>query len=284
MIARERFALNRSVCPAMDLAGFFELAARLDLGKVELRNDLPGGILDGRSAKDADALARSFRLRIVTINALQNFNVAARLPALRRELEALLEVAAPIACEAIILCPSHSQADDRGRDAIFRETVDALQALRPLFERSGVMGYVEPIGMRSCSLRSLVEAQRAIREAGGSCYRIVYDTFHHFTGPDTEETVERMYDVSSTGLVHASGVARGAAASGELTDEAREMVGAEDLIGNVEQIERLQKKGFRGPVSFEPFSPAVHRLDRGRLEEAIRQSIEVLQRGVHQQE
>jgi 2-keto-myo-inositol isomerase len=281
MIARDRFALNRSVCPTADLEGFFELAARLDLRKVELRNDLPGGTLDGRTASEVASLARAHRMSIITINALQNFNVAARLPELRRELEALLDVAAAIGCAAIILCPSHSPADDRNRDTVIRETVGALHAFRPLFEANGVMGFVEPIGMKSCSLRSLVEAQRAIREAGGSCYRIVYDTFHHYTGPDTDETVERMYDASATGLVHVSGVARGVASPVQLIDEARAMIGTDDLIGNVEQIERLEKKGFRGPVSFEPFSPEVHRLDRGRLEEAIRRSIETLQRGVH---
>jgi len=208
MIAQDRFALNRSVYPGPDIAGFFELASQLDIRKVELRNDHPGGILDGRSPTQVDSLARAHRVRVITINALQDFNVGARLPALRLELEGLLEVAASIACEAIILCPSHSLADGRSRDIAFRETVDALKAFRPLFEASGVKGYVEPIGMKDCSLRSIIEATRAIRESGGGCFRTVYDTFHHFTGPDTDETIEKKYDVAFAGLVHVSGVSR----------------------------------------------------------------------------
>ncbi len=278
MIAQDRFALNRSVYPRLDIAGFFELASRLGIRKVELRNDLPGGILDGRSAKEVSSLAKTHSIQVVTINALQNFNSAARLPALRRELDELLKVAASIECEAIILCPRHSQADGRSHDIVFKETVEALKAFRTQFEASGVLGYVEPIGLEDCSLRSLPEAVRAIRESGGACYRIVYDTFHRFTGPDTAEIVEKEYDVSYTGLVHVSGVSR--RPSGDrYTDDLREMLGAEDAIGNVEQIALLEKRGYRGNISFEPFSPAVHALDVAGIEKAIRQSVQILQAG-----
>jgi 2-keto-myo-inositol isomerase len=195
---------------------------------------------------------------------------------LQRELEELLKIAVSIECEAIILCPSHSQADARSHDIVFQETVDALKAFRPQFEASGVLGYVEPIGLRDCSLRSLTEAVRAIRESGGRSYRIVYDTFHRFTGPDTAESVEKEYDVSYTGLVHVSGVSR-RVSSDRFTDDLREMLGAEDMIGNVEQIALLEKLGYRGNISFEPFSPEVHQLDLGGIERAIRQSVEILQ-------
>lgn len=276
MIAQDRFALNRSVYPRLDIAEFFALASSLGIHKVELRNDLPGGILDGRTPREVSSLAKSNRIKIITINALQSFNSAARLPALRLELKELLEIATSIECEAIILCPTHSQADSRSRDVVFQQTVDALKAFRPQFEASGVLGCVEPIGLADCSLRSLIEAVRAIRESEGTSYRIVYDTFHSYTGPDTAEIVEKDYDVSLTGLVHVSGVSR-RRSSARYTDDLREMLGAEDAIGNVEQITRLEKLGYRGNISFEPFSPEVHRLDREGIEKAIRQSVGILQ-------
>ncbi len=277
MIAQDRFALNRSVYPRLDIAGFFELASRLGIRKVELRNDLPGGILGGHSPHEVGSLAKNNRIQIITINALQNFNAAVRFTALRRELEELLTVAASIGCEAIILCPSHSQADGRSHDIVFKETVDALKAFRPQFEGSGVLGYVEPIGLKDCSLRSLTEAVCAIRESGSKSYRIVYDTFHHFTGPDTPQIVKSDYDVSYTGLVHVSGVSR-RPSSDRYTDDLRGMIGAEDAIGNVEQIALLETLGYRGNISFEPFSPEVQRLDLGSIEREINRSVEILQR------
>jgi 2-keto-myo-inositol isomerase len=277
MISLDRFALNRSVCPRLNIAGFFELASSLGIRKVELRNDLPDEILGGYSQNEISSLAKRNKIQIITINALQNFNLEACLPMLQLELESMLKIAASIECEAIILCPSHSQVDDRRNDIVFKETVETLKAFTPQFMRSGVLGYIEPIGLKDCSLRSLLEAMRAIQESGGNCYKIVYDTFHHFTGPDTVESIKKEYDILYTGLVHASGVAQ-RPHSGRYTDELRGMLGEEDAISNVEQIALLESLGYRGNISFEPFSAEVHRLDLGSIEKMIRQSVDILQR------
>jgi 2-keto-myo-inositol isomerase len=276
MIEQGRFALNRSVYPRLNIEGFFELAARLGIHKVELRNDHPAGILDRLSPQEVRSLATKNGLQIITINALQNFNNASQLPELLSELKELLQVAAAIKGEAIILCPSHSRPDPRSRELIFQETVGALKVFRPYFEESRVLGYLEPIGLTDCSLRSLVDAMNAIRESGGTCYKIVFDTFHHFTGPDTAATVEKEYDVSYTGLVHVSGVTSHASPD-QYTDDARVMLSPEDRIGNVEKVALLEKLGYCGNISFEPFSREVHELDVRGIEEAIRRSISIIQ-------
>jgi len=56
------------------------------------------------------------------------------------------------------------------------------------------------------------------------------------------------------GLVHVSGVEDPALASGALRDGHRVLVGAADRLGNAAQLARLQRAGYRGPVSFEPFA------------------------------
>lgn len=46
------------------------------MNAVELRNDLPGGaVLDGLSASRVRALAEAYGIRILTINAIQRFNL-----------------------------------------------------------------------------------------------------------------------------------------------------------------------------------------------------------------
>ena len=177
------------------------------ISKVELRNDLPGGkVTDGLSASKAAALAQTHGVHVITINALQKFNLGAARKKAADELERLLDLAAELHCPALVLCPNNDTADTRDAKAKVAETVDALKAFGPSFAKRGLLGYVEPLGFHESSLASLVVAAEAIRSSGQGCYRAVYDTFHHYLGPDTENDIGPHYVVSNTGLIHVSGV------------------------------------------------------------------------------
>jgi 2-keto-myo-inositol isomerase len=280
MIEQSRFALNRSVYPHLDVAGFFELASRLGIQKVELRNDIPGGVLNGRTPAELNALAKKYNIKVIAINSVENFNFGSHLPALLADMPGLIELAESIGCEALLLCPSHTPTDRRSREQIREETVAALKAMRPHFEASKVLGYVEPIGFNDCSMRSLLDAQSAIHAAGGKCYKITVDTFHHVTGPDTAQTIEKEYDVSCTGLVHVSGVV-GDTPLEKYTDGHRVLPSPGDKIDNVGQLALLEKLGYRGNISFETFSKDLLALDLKTLEENIRASVKFLQSSVN---
>lgn len=269
MLNRSRIALNRIVYPAVGLDEFFAITAELGLGKVELRNDLPGGkIIDDLAPGEVVRLAGVHRVQILTINALQKFNLPSNLQQATRELDELIGLARSIGCRAIVLCPNNDTADTRSAEQSLRDTVAALKAFRSRFEGSGILGYVEPLGFPESSLKSLLTASQAIREAGGGCYRMVYDTFHHYLGPDSPADIEGKLDVSLVGLVHASGVEAGVDKAA-MRDGHRVLVTAGDRMGNVEQIHRLLARGYAGDVSLEPFSEEVQRLERKAfLEEA----------------
>lgn len=278
MLDRKQIALNRIVYPSVGLDEFFAITAGLGLGKVELRNDLPGrGIVDGLEPGDVKRLAAKHRIRILTINALQKFNLPSHLSKAVRELKDLIALARDIACRAIVLCPNNDVADTRTADQSLRDTVEALKAFRPLFEDAGLLGYVEPLGFPESSLKSLIAASRAIRDAGGTCYRMVYDTFHHHLGPDTAADIEQRLDISLVGLVHASGVEADIGTT-EMKDAHRVLLTAGDRIGNVEQVARLRARGYTGDVSLEPFSEQVQRLGREAFLEAMRATIGILTR------
>jgi 2-keto-myo-inositol isomerase len=290
MIETSRIALNRIVCPGLEIEAFLELAAAVGLSAVELRNDLPGrgsggssptgaGITDGRTPAEVRLILERLGLRVLTINALQKFNLAERLDRSRAELEDLLGVAAALGCPAIVLCPNNDPADRRSPETRRAATVECLRALRPLFERSGLLGYVEPLGFAESSLASLAVAAGAIHSAGGDCYRLVWDTFHHYLGPDEAAGLEDAVPVSLIGLVHVSGVEVQPPAQG-YRDEHRVLPSSADRMGSREQVARLGALGYRGPVSFEPFSPAVQNLDSQGLQAALRESLEYLSRGL----
>jgi 2-keto-myo-inositol isomerase len=276
MIDVERFAINRIAAPSLTLAQFYDLAAELGVRKVELRNDLgAGGIIDGMNSADAASLALSRGIEVISINALQKFNLASMRAKASGALEGLLELAAAIHCTAIVLCPNNDAADRRSPALRAAETIDALAAFGPRFEQAGILGYIEPLGFAISSLASLVLAQEAIRRSGFSCYRVVHDTFHHYIGPEDQAILGGVYDVKRTGLVHVSGVEVDIPTD-EYRDEHRVLPGPADRMRSREQMRRLDELGYAGDYSFEPFSPDVQRLGRPELVAALRTSLAYL--------
>ena len=274
MIDIQRFAINRITSPSLGLEDFFRLVADLGLSKVELRNDLPGArIVDGMAPEKAAALAQKCGVRVITINAQQKFNLGSVKDRVLRELEELLDTAQALGCPAVVLCPNNDTRDTRDAETRLSETTAALSAFGPEFTRRGILGLVEPLGFAECSLPSLVTAVTAITRSGFDCYRTVYDTFHHYLGPDGEKAIGGAYDVGRTGLIHLSGV-ESPIAKEKYRDEHRVLIGPADRTFAREQVRRHVKLGYTGDLSFEPFAPEVQKLGRKELAAALRASLE----------
>lgn len=274
MIKRSKISLNRIIYPNLKLKDFYKFTVDLGLNKIELRNDLPGGkIIDGYTPGQLKELSKKYGVEILTINALQKFNLDAILPETIKELKKLINLSLSIGCRAIVLCPNNDVADKRNSEEIFEETVKALKSFGPLFQDSGIQGYLEPLGFEECSLRSIVIAMKAIQESGYPVYKIVHDTFHHHIGPDTFDTIKNDYDISYTGLVHISGVECNIPAY-EYRDNHRVLVTGQDRLQNNEQIKLLLKLGYAGNISFEPFSETIQKMEIEKIKSAINNSIE----------
>jgi len=276
MINRSKISLNRIIYPNLELEDFYKFTKDLGLNKIELRNDLPGGkIIDSYTPRQLKELSKKYRVEILTINALQKFNLAAILPETIKELKKLIILSLPIGCKAIVLCPNNDVNDKRNSEEIFEETVKALKSFGPLFKDSGLWGYLEPLGFEECSLRSIVTAMKAIQESGYSVYKIIHDTFHHHIGPDTFDTIENDYDISYTGLVHISGVECNILVE-KYRDNHRVLVTEQDRLQTKEQIELLLKLGYAGNISFEPFSETIQEMEIEKIKSAINNSIEYI--------
>ena len=276
MIKRSGISLNRIIYPKLKLEDFFKFVKDLGLNKIELRNDLPGGkIIDSYTPGQLNELSKKYGVEILTINALQKFNLAAILPETIKELGKLINLSLSIGCKAVVLCPNNDVNDKRGSGEIFEETVKALKSFGPLFKDSGLWGYLEPLGFEECSLRSIITAMNAIQESGYTDFKIVHDTFHHHLGPDTFDTIESDYDISYTGLVHISGVECNIPVD-EYRDNHRVLVTEQDRLQTKEQIELLLKLGYTGNISFEPFSQKVQEMEIEKIKSAINHSIEYI--------
>lgn len=263
------FALNRIACPDLSLEELVEAASEMGLKAVELRNDIPGrDVLDSLDPAAVARLCSRYGVRIATINAVQRFDLAAVLQRVLTELGSMAEIAQAVGWPAIVLCPNNDSADARSCDQRFAEAVSALEAAAPVLQKRGLLGLIEPLGFAECSMRSKRTVMEAIEQAGAECFRIVHDTFHHFLGPDTEEDLKELCGSSLIGLVHLSGVEEPEPTDG-YRDGHRVLVGPEDRTEVKEQVHFLERFGYHGLFSFEPFAGAIQRLPAARLVQAV---------------
>ena len=273
MIDPGSFSINRIACPSLSLPDFLSFARKIGIGKVELRNDIrDGSVLDGIDPRKAAALMKERGVKVTTINALQKFNLASARPKAKAELAAMLSVCAAIDCPAVVLCPNNDAADKRPNAVRFSETVDSLREFGPMFEKAGVLGFVEPLGFGISSLASLDVAVDAIKASGFSCYRVLVDTFHHYIGPDAPESLKKAASSGLVGLVHISGVESDIPAA-DFRDAHRIMPDDKDVMKSKDIVKVLVDSGYKGDISFEPFSESVQRLSPEELGASIKKSI-----------
>lgn len=269
-----RFSVNRKTAPSLDLETFFQAVGECGLNKVELRNDLPGGLItDGLSPEEVARLADKYKIEIVTINALYPFN----LPSARGDLTArareMLALARDLNCPALVMCP-FNEADDRLEAKRLSDTVDSLKYLGDLFAEYGREGLIEPLGFTRSSLRYALDAQKCLIEAA-SPFKMVIDTFHHHLSQVALEDFNAGIDVNMIGLVHLSGV-EDLRPTCQLTDEERIMLSAADVLKSADQVQNLEKLGYRGLYSFEPFASALNAWDAAKMKAELSNSIDLL--------
>ena len=243
-----RLAINRTTAPGLPLDAFLALAREAGAEAVEIRNDIAGReFADGTPAAEVRARIEGAGLAVASINALQRFNdwTAER----KREAAALAAYARDLGAPGIVLCPVVDEAAGWSEAEAARRLRDGLRGLAPILADAGVLGYVEPLGMKGSTMKRQAEAVAAMEEVGGAAFQLCYDTFQFFRCGD-----DRLYP-EQIGLVHVSGITRGDLAPGNLTEPDRGLVGPEDRVRNLSQLADLP--GYSGFVSLEPFDPVV---------------------------
>jgi 2-keto-myo-inositol isomerase len=247
-----KFCLNHMAAPKLDYAPFFDLALRLGIDAVEIRNDITTAKMGNKNAKAIAKLANDKGITIVNVNALQRWNQWSK--AKSDEAKRLAEYTALTGAKNLILVPTNDKKfrpDTQGRLAGLRE---ALTGLKAILKDHGLIGCVEPLGFEECSLRLKAEAIAAIDDVGGAKrFKVTHDTFHHFVAGEKDIFADR------TGLIHVSGVTDRKHTAATMRDAQRVLVDGNDMIDNRGQVKRLLADGYKGYVSFEPFAPDVHK-------------------------
>lgn len=246
-----QFSLNHMVAPKLGYAEFFDMALRLGVGAVEIRNDIPVSLMGNKNAKAIGRMAKDKGITIININGLQRWNQWNKAKA--DEASRLAEYIALAGGKNLILVPTNDKKFCPETEARLEGIRVALDALKGILADHGLIGCVEPLGFQECSLRFKAEAIAAIDAVGGAKrFKLTHDTFHHYVAGETDVFADR------TGLIHVSGVTDRKYTAATMRDPQRVLVDAGDRIDNKGQLKRLFAGGYKGYVSFEPFSKTVH--------------------------
>jgi 2-keto-myo-inositol isomerase len=247
-----QFALNHMAAPKLGYNAFFDLALRLGIDAVEIRNDIPTSLMGNKDAKSIAALAKDKGITIINVNALQRWNQWSKAKA--DEAKKLAEYTALTGAKNLILVPTNDKKFRPSTDERLDGIREALTGLKAILKDHGLIGCVEPLGFVECSLRLKAEALAAIDDVGGAKrFKVTHDTFHHFVAGENDTFGAR------TGLIHVSGVTDKKHTAATMRDPERVLVDAHDMIDNKGQVQRLMADGYKGYVSFEPFSAGVHK-------------------------
>lgn len=244
-----RFAVNRTAAPRLGLEAFLVLARKAGAEAVEIRNDIEGReFANGMAASEVKARIAEQGLSVASVNALQRFNDWT--PEREREAKSLFAYAAALGAPGIVMCPVIDETIGWSEAERLKKLRQSLTAIRAIASDTGVIGYVEPLGMAGSTLNRQREAADAIAETGGAGpLMICYDTFQFYRAYD-EELVPEMI-----GLVHVSGIARTDLPREKLTEPDRIFVDARDICDNSGQLRTMRGFGYTGYVSMEPFNP-----------------------------
>ncbi len=246
-----RFALNRTCAPHLPLSAFIALAAASGVKAVEIRNDIEGReFADGTPARDVRAQLDAAGLAVASVNALQRFNEWT--PARAKEAEAIISYAAALGAPGVVLCPVHNEDHGWSAPEAERNLRNGLKNLAPILRDHGVTGYVEPLGMKSSTMKRQDMAVAAVSDIDGwDAYALCFDTFQYFRCGDTALFPDRI------ALAHMSGISRPDLGPAELTEPDRGLIFIDDRVDNIGQLRKLIAAGYSGFVSMEPFNPAV---------------------------
>lgn len=243
------FGLNHMAVRGMDIAAFCALASSLGCVGVEVRQDTSQEKFTlGLAEKIAEySLGNGLNIIAVSeVSAFDNFDDQKL-----EEAKSLISIAARMGAKAISFIPRNdgfkSTANEQQQNLKM-----ILQELQPVLNAAGMMGLIEPLGFESATIRFKSDVIEVIEDLGfEDNFKIIHDTFHHALAGETQVFAEH------TGLVHISGVEDQNIEFADMQDNDRVLVGPKDRLGNIDQLQKLQAAGYKGPVSFEPFSPTV---------------------------
>jgi 2-keto-myo-inositol isomerase len=238
------FALNQIIMPNSSFKEFVFLAKKLDLQAIEIRNDVATNLIKENQPYQVKDFCEENSLEILTINALQKFNIWNNDRS--KEFVELCDYANKAKINGIVLVPLNDGSITNEKEQA-KLLEDSLKNIASILQDYNLISLVEPLGFRQSSLRNKSIATKVIENINTTKLKILHDTFHHALSDEND------FFPSLTGLVHVSGVSN-KYVNTELTDDHRSIIDENDILENIIQIKKFSDSGYQGFFSFEPFA------------------------------
>ena len=237
-------SINQIVMKNSSFDEFITFTKKLNIQNIEIRNDIKTNLVRENEPQKIKDICDNHSIRILTINALQKFNIWNEQR--KNELIELCSFANKASIWAVVLVPLNDGSFPKEEDQI-NLLRSSLKNISVILNEFNIMGLVEPLGFTQSTLRKKSIAIKVIEEIKSTNIKLLHDTFHH------KLAGENNFYFDKTGLVHISGVSDYYRKS-ELTDDYRTIIEKNDLIENINQIEKFLNNGYNEFFSFEPFS------------------------------
>ncbi len=237
-------SINQIIMKYSTFDEFISFTKKLNIQNIEIRNDIENNLIKENEPEKIKDICDSHSVRILTINALQKFNIWDEKR--KSELIELCIYANKANIRAIVLVPLNDGSITNENDQINLLRKSLIEISKILNEYN-IIGLVETLGFEKSTLRKKSLAIKIINEIKSTKIKILHDTFHH------KLAEENKFYIDYTELVHISGVADHYR-NHKLTDDYRSVIEENDLIENIKQIKKFLQNGYKGYFSFEPFS------------------------------
>ena len=241
------FSLNQMIMPNSSFDDFISFAKKMNIKKIEIRNDIKTNLFKENEPLKLKNFCEEHSIEILTINALQKFNIWN--DERQKEFIELCNYTHRAGIWAIVLCPLNDGS------VIFEEEQkklleNSLINIANILNDYDLICLIEPLGFKQSSLRNKSMALDVISNIKTNKLKILHDTFHHAISD------ENNFYINHTGLVHFSGVSD-KYSNIELTDDHRSTIEKNDILKNIDQIQKFIDSNYQGCFSFEPFSSSL---------------------------
>jgi 2-keto-myo-inositol isomerase len=247
-----RLALQGATTMTTDLSGDITAAAAAGFDGIEIWAAKLDRYLASRTIHDLRRELEDAGIAVLGISSIEHFTFrsGATWDAVAERCDYLALVAAAIGHPAIVAVPS-PLPPGYDTDRVHRETVEALRDLSDIARRYDVPLAFEPLGVRDCSVRTLPDALRIVREVGRPDVGLVLDAFHFYTGSSPLSSIAELHpdELTIFHLDDCEDLPRE-----QLTDAHRLMPGRGILPLRAIATE-LRRIGWDGIVSIELFRP-----------------------------
>jgi 2-keto-myo-inositol isomerase len=185
-----KLALNGATTMKADLAEDIRAASAAGFDFLEIWAAKLRKFLQSNTTRDLKSLFREHRLEPYSINSIERitFREAAAYERLLEECEELCLIASEIGCPYVVVVPGELP-DGAGWAHVLEESVRVLNTLGRIAERHNVALAFEFLGQPRCSVQTLEEAAKIVKEVARPSVGLVLDSFHFYAGGSTIESI-----------------------------------------------------------------------------------------------